>query len=120
MRKPIIAITPKTGNTNQEEQKYCYVFPNFIHCVSACGGIPIQLNNLEGTVSAADVEEILNHVDGVIFSGGPDIHPGLYGEELMDCCGALAPERDALEIPLMQKAIEMNKPVWVFAEVFRC
>ena len=35
MRKPIIAITPKTGNTNQEEQKYCYVFPNFIHCVSA-------------------------------------------------------------------------------------
>lgn len=82
MRKPIIAITPKTGNTNQEEQKYCYVFPNFIHCVSACGGIPIQLNNLEGTVSAADVEEILNHVDGVIFSGGPDIHPGLYGEEL--------------------------------------
>ena len=111
MRKPIIAITPKTGNTNQEEQKYCYVFPNFIHCVSACGGIPIQLNNLEGTVSAADVEEILNHVDGVIFSGGPDIHPGLYGEELMDCCGALAPERDALEIPLMQKAIEMNKPV---------
>ena len=111
MRKPIIAITPKTGNTNQEEQKYCYVFPNFIHCVSACGGIPIQLNNLEGTVSAADVEEILNHVDGVIFSGGPDIHPGLFGEELMDCCGALAPERDALEIPLMQKAIEMNKPV---------
>lgn len=50
-------------------------------------------------------------MDGVIFSGGPDIHPGLYGEELMDCCGALAPERDALEIPLMQKAIEMNKPV---------
>ena len=80
-------------------------------CQRACGGIPIQLNNLEGTVSAADVEEILNHVDGVIFSGGPDIHPGLYGEELMDCCGALAPERDALEIPLMQKAIEMNKPV---------
>ena len=111
MRKPIIAITPKTGTGNQEEQKYCYVFPNFIHCVSACGGIPIQLNNLEGTVSAADVEEILNHVDGVIFSGGPDIHPGLFGEELMDCCGALAPERDALEIPLMQKAIEMNKPV---------
>ena len=39
MRKPIIAITPKTGTGNQEEQKYCYVFPNFIHCVSACGGI---------------------------------------------------------------------------------
>ena len=29
----------------------------------------------------------------------------------MQLCGALAPERDALEIPLMQKAIEMNKPV---------
>lgn len=109
----------KTNHCNHTQNRYrqsgraevLLCFPNFIHCVSACGGIPIQLNNLEGTVSAADVEEILNHVDGVIFSGGPDIHPGLFGEELMDCCGALAPERDALEIPLMQKAIEMNKPV---------
>ena len=111
MRKPIIAITPKTGNGGDEDSKFCYVFPNFINCVSACGGIPIQLSSLEGSFQVADLDELLERVDGVLFSGGPDIHPGLYGEELMDCCGALAPERDALEIPLMQKAIEMNKPV---------
>ncbi len=58
-------------------------------------------------------------VDGVLFSGGPDIHPGLYGEELLDCCGALAPERDALEIPLMQKAIAIDKPVFGICRGFQ-
>ena len=87
MRKPIIAITPKTGNGGDEDSKFCYVFPNFINCVSACGGIPIQLSSLEGSFQVADLDELLERVDGVLFSGGPDIHPGLYGEELLDCCG---------------------------------
>ena len=82
MRKPIIAITPKTGNGGDEDSKFCYVFPNFINCVSACGGIPIQLSSLEGSFQVADLDELLERVDGVLFSGGPDIHPGLYGEEL--------------------------------------
>ena len=111
MRKPVIAITPKTWTGGDEEEMFCYVFPNFIHCVSACGGLPVQLSCLEGSFQPSDFENLLNHVDGVLFTGGPDIHPGLYGEELLDCCGSLAPERDALEIPLMQKALEMDKPV---------
>ena len=119
MRKPIIAITPKTGNGGDEDSKFCYVFPNFINCVSACGGIPIQLSSLEGSFQVADLDELLERVDGVLFSGGPDIHPGLYGEELLDCCGALAPERDALEIPLMQKAIAMDKPVFGICRGFQ-
>lgn len=65
------------------------------------------------------MDELLERVDGVLFSGGPDIHPGLYGEELLDCCGALAPERDALEIPLMQKAIAMDKPVFGICRGFQ-
>ena len=59
MRKPIIAITPKTGNGGDEDSKFCYVFPNFINCVSACGGIPIQLSSLEGSFQVADLDELL-------------------------------------------------------------
>ena len=37
MRKPIIAITPKTGNGGDEDSKFCYVFPNFINCAAPVG-----------------------------------------------------------------------------------
>lgn len=111
MKKPVIAIVPKTGESEKEESKFCYALPRFIKAISACGGIPVILNNTEGTFQPADLKEILERVDGVLFSGGPDIHPGIYGEEMLDCCGKLAEERDALEIPLMQLAVEMDKPV---------
>ncbi len=109
--KPVIAIVPKTGQNEKEESKFCYALPRFVKAISACGGIPIVLNNIEETFQPADLKEILNRVDGVLFSGGPDIHPGIYGEEMLDCCGEIASERDALEIPLMQLAVQMNKPV---------
>ena len=73
MRKPIIAITPKTGNGGDEDSKFCYVFPNFINCVSACGGIPIQLSSLEGSFQVADLDELLERVGrkrGMLISGG--------------------------------------------------
>ena len=111
MRKPVIAITPKNGEYEKEESKFCYALPRFTRVIHACGGIPIALTNLEDGFHPSDVTSILEHVDGVLFSGGADIHPGLYGEETLDCCGELQPERDALEIPLMQEAVRMNKPV---------
>ena len=111
MKKPVIAIVPKTGENEREESKFCYALPRFIHAISACGGIPIILNNIEDTFQESDLTELLSRVDGVLFSGGPDIHPGLYGEEMLDCCGTLASERDALEIPLMREALRMDKPV---------
>lgn len=117
--KPIIAITPKTGKDAKEETPYCYVFPKFIHMVSECGGIPITLSNLEGSFEASDMRAILERVDGVLFTGGADIHPGLYGEDVMDCCGELAEERDALEIPLMMEALAMNKPILAVCRGFQ-
>lgn len=45
MKRPIIAITPKTGKDQREESPYCYVFPKFIQMISECGGIPITLCN---------------------------------------------------------------------------
>ena len=104
MKRPIIAITPKTGKDQREENPYCYVFPKFIEMISACGGIPITLCNQEGSFQVSDMHEILSRVDGVLFTGGADLHPGLYGEDVMDCCGEIAEERDALEIPLMPEA----------------
>lgn len=39
MRKPVIAITPKNGEYEKEESKFCYALPRFIRVIHACGGI---------------------------------------------------------------------------------
>ena len=112
MKKPVIAIVPKTGNNAEmEDSKFCYVLPRFLTAIHAAGGIPVMLNNMEGTFEESDLAEIISRVDGVLFSGGPDVDPKFFGEETMDCCGSIAVERDALEIPLMKVALASGKPV---------
>jgi putative glutamine amidotransferase len=52
--------------------------------------------------------------DGILFSGGEDIHPGLYGKpefvEEFDL-NDIIPERDQLEFQVIRLALEQKKPV---------
>ena len=112
MKKPVIAIVPKTGNNAEmEDSKFCYVLPRFLTAIHSAGGIPVMLNNLEGTFEESDLAEIVSRVDGVLFSGGADVDPKFYGEEKLEACGKIADERDALEIPLMKAALASGKPI---------
>ena len=58
----------------------------------------------------ADVEKC----DGVIFSGGEDLQPGLYGKpEYVAEYGLkeIIPERDRFEYQVLEKAFDLGKPV---------
>lgn len=102
MSKPIIAITPRY------EKRHTWQRPGYQECITQAGGIPVHLSvNALGS----SIEDIAHRFDGFLLSGGADIHPGAYGEELLPTCGELCPERDALEIPLAAAAIRLNKPV---------
>ena len=111
MKKPIIAIVPKTGNPDPNGNKSCYALPIFVQAISASGGIPIQLNNQVDTYTEEDMDEILERVDGVLFTGGGDLDPKRYGEEVMDCCGEIMYIRDNFEFPLIEKVLKMDKPM---------
>jgi putative glutamine amidotransferase len=52
--------------------------------------------------------------DGIIFSGGEDVHPGLYGKaEFVEEYGLkeIIPDRDRFEYEVIEKALEHRKPV---------
>lgn len=55
--------------------------------------------------------ELVEKVDGIIFTGGADIQPDRYGKEheLGRC--EIDPERDAHEFPLFEKAFEKKIPI---------
>jgi putative glutamine amidotransferase len=78
----------------------------YVEAVQAGGGHAVLLPPaLDG------VDETLSFVDGLVFSGGPDLDPSLYGQPRSERTVHLAPERDAPELALMAAALERDVPV---------
>ena len=54
--------------------------------------------------------DVLRVLDGLVLSGGADIGPELYGAE-PDRFTVTRPDRDRGELPLVERALEMDMPV---------
>jgi putative glutamine amidotransferase len=61
--------------------------------------------------SEAGIEETLDALDGLVFTGGPDLDPSLYGAETHLETKLIRPERDRAEIALLSAALERDLPV---------
>jgi putative glutamine amidotransferase len=57
------------------------------------------------------VDETLDALDGIIFSGGGDLDPALYGAEPHAETDTPQAERDRAEMRLLQAALERDMPV---------
>jgi putative glutamine amidotransferase len=60
---------------------------------------------------AAVAERVVDHLDGLLLTGGPDIDPLLYGQPPHPRTRADDPRRDAGEIALTRAALERGLPV---------
>ncbi len=78
----------------------------YVERVEAAGGTAVVLP----PAAAADAE-VLERLDAVVFAGGADLDPGLYGEEPHAETTGLRPERDAAEVPLMKAALDRDVPL---------
>lgn len=105
MAKPVIGVTPLFDT----EQQRLWMRPNYLHAVEESGGIPLVLPLMQ---DEADLAALAQWCDGFLFSGGPDPHPALYGEETLRFCGAIDQRRDRLEISLLHQALRLDKPVF--------
>ena len=50
-------------------------------------------------------------MQGLILSGGPDVHPKRYGEEPMDGLGEVDEALDAMELMAAGLALERDIPI---------
>jgi gamma-glutamyl-gamma-aminobutyrate hydrolase PuuD len=57
------------------------------------------------------VEETLQALDGLLFSGGSDLDPGLYDQEPHEETFGIHEERDRAELALLEAALERDMPV---------
>ena len=79
---------------------------SYVHAVDLAGGRPLLVPpSLEG------VEETLDAVDGLLFTGGADLDPELYGQKPHEETFGVAIERDRAELTLLEQALARDMPV---------
>ena len=103
MKKPIIGITLQIDH---EENKY-WSRPTYFNALLTCGAIPMLL---PVTSDPEIVDQLTDTVDGVIFSGGFDVHPNMYGEEVQPYCRKISTPRDEFENLLVKSVREKKIP----------
>ncbi len=74
--------------------------------VARAGGLPVMLPLLPGTEAAQ-----LEHLDGLLFSGGVDVDPELFGAEHEAGLGEIDALRDTFEFALYTLAREAKLPI---------
>jgi putative glutamine amidotransferase len=106
--RPLIGITsyaePVTWGVWTEEAAVIQLA--YVRAVERAGGRPLVV-----PPSDHGLEETLDVLDGVVFSGGGDLDPELYGAEAHDATDTPRKERDAAEMRLLQAALDRDMPV---------
>jgi putative glutamine amidotransferase len=78
---------------------------SYVQQVAAAGGVPVLLPPLPGIAAT------VSRLDGLILTGGGDIHPGRYGEAPHPRTTRVSEPRDAAELELLDAALDAGLPV---------
>lgn len=116
MSKPLIGCTTYYLNAF-EESKHRFVVAQD-HFTSAiddpfsihqAGGIPVPIPLIDDDEY---IDSLLERLDGLMFIGGSDVSPSLYGQPYKKGLGQIDPARDKFELKLLDKAVKRNMPLF--------
>src|SRR5215831_1436703 len=106
--RPIVGITTYVtpAQFGAWEIESVLVPADYVNAVKRAGGRPMLVPPSED-----GVEETLDVLDGLVFSGGSDLDPDLYGQEPHPETIGVVPERDRGELALLTAALARDMPV---------
>jgi putative glutamine amidotransferase len=79
----------------------------YVRAIESAGAIPIVIPPL----APADVAELIERLDGLVLSGGPDLAPDAYGARAHVELGPTEPGLDAFEYTVAREALRLELPV---------
>jgi gamma-glutamyl-gamma-aminobutyrate hydrolase PuuD len=105
--KPVVGITTylTLAAWGAWQLEAALVPASYVRSVVRAGGAPLLVP------PGASYEETLDSVDGLIFSGGSDLDPELYGAEAHPETDGWIRERDDFDLGLMQAALARDVPL---------
>ena len=106
--RPIIGITQDMELKQDGKGFWAYLDSNYARAIYRFGGMPLMIPILDTEGAAAD---FVNRIDGLLLSGGDDIHPRYYGEEITGKVNLSPDRRTEFDIALLKEALAQGKPV---------
>ena len=107
-RKPVVGITTylTPARWGVWEMAAALIPYDYVRAVEEAGGRALLVPPSED-----GVEETLDAVDALVFSGGSDLDPTLYGQQPHPQTDGVVVERDRAELELLQGALARDMPV---------
>jgi len=101
---PVIGVTAGTSKDGGAP----IVGSAYLRALTAVGAAPVVLPNFEDpSLQSA----WLTHLDGLLLTGGADVHPARYGEDVLNDTVHTDTARDAAELPLIREAFLRGMPI---------
>ena len=106
MNAPLIGITTYR-TTNESNIPIMALVENYVQAISQAGGLPVLVPL---GLPEDSLRDMLARLDGILFSGGGDIDPGIYGAETTPEVKSVDPDRDRVEIQLVRDVVSDGLP----------
>ncbi|RME86696.1 MAG: gamma-glutamyl-gamma-aminobutyrate hydrolase family protein [Planctomycetota bacterium] len=108
---PIIGITTdfEVMSRPSGKKETAFLYRRYYKIVEECGGIPVLLPPLE---NPKEIHSLAKVLDGILLTGGDDIHPSKYGQNLMvESFTPLHPLRENWEFRILDLAVTHGIPL---------
>ncbi|MDQ6675062.1 MAG: gamma-glutamyl-gamma-aminobutyrate hydrolase family protein [Chloroflexota bacterium] len=102
MDAPLIGITV---GPREHDSPYLQTRGSYPRAVELAGGLPVLIPPL----GPRALEALLERLDGIVFPGGADVDPALYGQAREPKTEVVA-ELDRLELAVARRAIDSDVP----------
>jgi putative glutamine amidotransferase len=106
--RPVIGITTYAEDATWGgwTEPAAFIPLAYVRAVELAGGRPLLVPPVEN-----GIDETLDVLDGIVFSGGGDLDPETYGAEAHTETNQVNAERDNAELALLQAALGRDMPV---------
>lgn len=107
-KRPLIGI-PCFSTERADSRRPVYANnKTYVHAIERAGGVPLLLPPMDLAESRAAA---LSALDGLLLTGGGDLDPAYYGEEMLPQCNEPERERDEAEFAFTQDALAERMPI---------
>ena len=109
MKRPVIGITMDTRDeaTPGAEASYYQLAFDYSKSVEKAGGLPL---GIPYRTDHSLIPQIVDLLDGILFTGGNDLDPALYGEAWHPKAVRVDPERQNFELALLAEVERRRVP----------
>ena len=106
MTYPVVGVTTM-GRKNQYGMRLTSLAEAYVQALTQAGICPVLIPS---QMPESAMEDLLERLDGILFTGGGDIAAEFYGGEDHARINGVEKERDRLELLLLQRVVEGGIP----------